>query len=261
MYFFNGIHAFAIPLRRCQKRRSDNPMPQRNQVKEGIASGSRVRGIHLTFAQPAVIESLALVGLQFIYIDGEHGCFDWRDIEAACITAERHGITPIARVPDRTAATITGFLDRGIQGLVVPHVDSLADAQEVIDAAYFAPLGNRSFGGGRPKFVLGIDDMPAHLAACNAALSLCIMIESQGGLDAAGDMAALPGVDYLSFGLNDLAQSLGHAGQPKQPAVQAAVAEATKRIRAAGKPVREDFMNFAWINEVLVTGARQLLGD
>jgi 4-hydroxy-2-oxoheptanedioate aldolase len=85
------------------------------------------------------------------------------------------------------------------------------------------------------------------------------MIESRQGLEAAGEIAALPGVDYLSFGMMDLSQSLGFAGQPDHPEVTAAVAEAAGRIRAAGKPVREDFMNFAWINEVLVVGARQLL--
>jgi 4-hydroxy-2-oxoheptanedioate aldolase len=234
-------------------------MQQRNLVKQAAAAGQRIRGVHLTFAQPTIIEALAQVDLQFVYLDGEHGCFTGHDLEAHCIAADLHGITPIARVPDRTAATITSFLDRGVLGIVTPHVDGVGDAEEVIDAAYFAPLGNRSFGGGRPKFVLGIDDKPAHLAACNDTVSVCIMIESRAGLDAAGDIAALPGIDYLSFGLMDLSQSLGFPGRPDHPEVKAAVAEASERIRAAGKPVREDFMTYAWINEVLVAGARRLL--
>ena len=61
-----------------------------NAVKDAAASGNTIRGIHLTFAAPAVIEVLAAAELQFIYIDGEHGRFDWRDIEEACIAAERH---------------------------------------------------------------------------------------------------------------------------------------------------------------------------
>ena len=61
-----------------------------NKVKEAAASGERVRGVHLTFAAPSLIEVLA-AHVDFVYIDGEHGCFDWRDIEAACITAERTG--------------------------------------------------------------------------------------------------------------------------------------------------------------------------
>jgi 4-hydroxy-2-oxoheptanedioate aldolase len=233
---------------------------QRNAVKDAAASGTRVRGVHLTFAAPAVIEVLANVDLQFVYLDGEHGCFDWRDVEAACVAAERHGLTPIARVPDISSATITRFLDRGVRGIVAPHIESVDAARRVIDSAYFAPLGNRSFGGGRPEYGQRIADRPAYMRDCNDRVSLCLMIEGRGGLSAAGDLAALPGIDYLSFGMLDLAQSLGHPGDPAHAEVKSAVADASKRINAAGKRVREEFMSYAWINDVLVAGAKQLLG-
>ena len=234
-------------------------MSARNYVKEAAASGQGIRGVHLTFAAPSVIEVLAAADLQFVYIDGEHGCFDWRDIEAACITSERHDLTPIARLPDMSSATITRFLDRGVRGLVLPHVESVDDARGAIDAAYFAPVGSRSFGAGRPEYGQRIDDRPAYMQACNAALSLCMMIESQRGLDVAHEVAALPGVDYLSFGMLDLAQSLGHPGNSAHPEVKAAVGACIDRIHRAGKRVREDFMNYVWINDVLIAGARQLL--
>jgi 2-keto-3-deoxy-L-rhamnonate aldolase RhmA len=234
-------------------------MSVKNHVKDAAASGQRIRGVHLTFAAPSVIEVLAAANLQFIYIDGEHGCFDWRDIEAACITSERHDLTPIARLPDMSSATITRFLDRGVRGLVLPHVESVADARAAIDAAYFAPIGSRSFGAGRPEYGQRIDDRPAYMHACNGALSLCMMIESQRGLDVAHEVAALAGVDYLSFGMLDLAQSLGYPGNSAHPEVKAAVGACIDRIHRAGKPVREDFMNYVWINDVLITGARQLL--
>jgi 2-keto-3-deoxy-L-rhamnonate aldolase RhmA len=237
---------------------SQEAVVARNRVKESAANGERVRGVHLTFAAPAVIEVLAAVDIHFVYLDGEHGSFDSRDIETACLAAERHGLTPIARVPDRSSATLTRFLDRGIKGIVAPHVENVSEARAVVDAIYFAPLGNRSFGGGRPEYGLRIGSRPAYMEACNASVALCLMIESQAGIDAAGDLAAIPGVDYLSFGLLDLAQSLGHPGNPEDPAVKAAVADASARIRAAGKRVREDFMQFVWINDLLVAGARQL---
>lgn len=230
-----------------------------NAVKAASASGQTVRGIHLTFAAPQIIEILAPARLDFVYIDGEHGTFDWRDIEVSCVTAERHGMTPIARVPDRSAGTITRFLDRGVLGIVAPHVESVEDAREAIDATYFAPRGNRSFGGGRP-FFLAIDDKPAHIVERNKTISLCLMIESRAGLEAAHTLAALDGVDYLSFGMMDLAQSLGHSGNPGHPDVKRAVADASARVRAAGKRIREDFMSFAWVSEILVTGAREILG-
>ena len=234
-------------------------MNARNYVKEAAASGAPIRGIHLTFAAPAVIEVLAAADLQFVYIDGEHGCFDWRDIETMCITCERHDLTPIARIPDLASATITRFLDRGVRGLVLPHVESIDDAGRAIDAAYFAPLGSRSFGAGRPEYGQRIADRSAYMKACNAALSVCTMIESQAGLDAAHEIAALPGVDYVSFGMLDLAQSLGHPGNPAHPDVASAVAACVERIHRTGRRVREDFINFAWINDVLIAGARELL--
>ncbi len=230
----------------------------RNSVKRGAVGGS-VRGFHLTFAAPTLIEVLASLPVDFVYIDGEHGTFTVHDVEACCIAAERHGITPIARIPDRSAATISLFLDRGVMGLAVPHVDSVADAEQVLAAAYYGPAGSRSFGAGRPEYGIGIDDKPTYFARVNAETSVCIMVESVGALEAAGEIAALPGVDYMSFGLNDLAQALGHPGEPAHPEVTAAVRDATERIRAAGKPVREDFMRFAWINDIVVAGARRLL--
>ena len=229
-----------------------------NIVKRAAASRETIRGIHLTFPAPTAIEVLSSLNLDFVYLDGEHGSFETRDLEAACLAAERYGIVPIARVPDRTAATITRFLDRGVRGIIVPHVESADEAREALDAVYFGPLGNRSFGGGRPFFT-EIDNLPGHLAACNENVSVGIMIESGKGLDAVHEIAALRGVDYISFGLNDLAQSLGHPGEPGHPTVKSAVEKAAGLIRSAGKPVREDFMNLAWINQVLLTGARQLL--
>jgi 4-hydroxy-2-oxoheptanedioate aldolase len=235
-------------------------MNVRNAVKEAAAARAPIRGIHLTFAAPAVIEVLAYAGLDFVYIDGEHGCFDWRDVETACIAAERFNLTPIARVPDISTGTITRFVDRGVRGIVAPHIETLAEARQVIEASYFAPLGNRSFGAGRPEYGLRMATKAEYTQASNAALSVCLMIESKAGVDIAGELAAMPGVDYLSFGMLDLASSLGHPGNSDHPDVKAAAADGAARIRAAGKPVREDFMKFAWINDVLMAGARQLLG-
>lgn len=235
-------------------------MTTANSIKRAIAEGRKIRGFHLTFPAPGVIELMAIVGVDYIYLDGEHGAFDARDLEIACITAERHGLTIIGRVPDPSPSTIIRFLDRGVKGIVVPHVDSVDDAKAVIDATFYGPLGNRSFGGNRSGYGPGIADVPAHMAQTNDDVCLSIMIETRGALAAAGEIAALPGVDYMSYGMMDLAQSLGHPGNPAHPDVAAAVAGASARIRAAGKPVREDFITVGWVNDILVRGARATFG-
>ena len=110
-----------------------------------------------------MIEVLAAGALEFVYIDGEHGRFDWRDVETACITAERHGLTPIARIPDTSSATITRFLDRGVRGIVVPHVESVEDARHV-DGCRVLRADRRSLVRRRPSRVLENGaDRPAYM--------------------------------------------------------------------------------------------------
>jgi 4-hydroxy-2-oxoheptanedioate aldolase len=232
-----------------------------NAIKRAIADGRSIRGFHQTFPAPAIIELMVIAGMDYVYLDGEHGAFDNRDLEHACVAAERHGVTAIARVPDPSPATICRFLDRGVQGIVVPHVESVHDARAVIDAAYFAPLGNRSFGAGRPLFQAGIRDMDGHFTRANDEICVSIMIETRAAFEAAGEIAALPGIDYMSFGLMDFAQSLGHPGNPGHPEVTAAVADASERIRRAGKPVREDFIIAGWINDIIIKGAQTVFGE
>jgi 2-keto-3-deoxy-L-rhamnonate aldolase RhmA len=231
-----------------------------NAVKKAAATGDIIRGVHMTFAAPTVIEILAHAKLDFIYLDGEHGAFTPHTIEACTIAAERHGMTVIGRVPDIAPATITNFLDRGVLGIVAPHVHGIEDARRLVDATYYAPLGSRSFGGGRPHYGVGLGDKRTHLAEVNAQVSICVMIECRGALEQAGEIAALSGIDYMSFGLNDLAQDLGFPGKPDHPEVKAAVERASAAIRAAGSRVREDFMNFAWINAVILKGTQALIG-
>lgn len=232
-------------------------MLNRNNVKSAIAEGRRINGVHFTYPALPAMEIMAMRGIDYIYIDGEHGVFGMGDVEAACIAAERHGATPVARVPDGSVSSITQFLDRGVRGIIVPHVETVEQARSAVAATYFAPLGERSFGGGRPYAHIGCTDMPDLLSQANQGVSLSLMIESAEGLKNIAQIAALPGVDYLSFGMMDLCQSLGHPGNPKHPAVVAAVEEASALCRAAGKPIREDFITFAWINDVIVEGARR----
>jgi 4-hydroxy-2-oxoheptanedioate aldolase len=129
-----------------------------------------------------------------------------------------------------------------------------------VEATYFAPIGGRSFGAGRPEYALGVGDLPAFIQACNARTSLSLMIESEAALEVAGELARVAGVDYLSFGLMDLAQSLGHPGDPAHPHVESRVAEASEKIRSAGKGLREDFMAFCWVRDLVMAGAHARLG-
>lgn len=234
-------------------------MPADNVIKRARSSGATIRGVHLTFPAPQVVEILGRIGMDFVYFDGEHGSFNRDNLEACCAMADKAGLTPIARVPENSSAAITQFLDAGVRGIIVPHVESVAAARAALEATYFAPLGQRSFGAGRPEHGVEVGDLAAFIKGLNAGVSLSLMIESQAGLDVAADLAALEGIDYLSFGMMDLAQSLGHTGEPNHPAVQSAVTAAAAEIRDAGNAVREDFIQFAWLRDVIVAGVNASL--
>lgn len=233
-----------------------------NPIKRAIREGGKVRGFHLTFPCPALIELLLGQGLDFIYFDGEHGPFAPREIEECCRAAEWAGLTPIARVPDISEGTINLFLDRGIRGIVGPHIASRKEAEALVRACYFAPLGERSWGESRgERYGIDIGDTTACMAALNANISVGVMIEDIRALDALDDILTVEGIDYINLGLNDMAQSLGHPGKPTHPDVRAAHEEVARRVHAAGKLMREDFMIFAWARDVIHAGLRATITD
>ncbi|GHU31599.1 hypothetical protein AGMMS50256_20340 [Betaproteobacteria bacterium] len=108
-----------------------------NKLKKAIACRACIKGVHFTYSVPPVLEIVSNLGIDFIYIDGEHGLFDLHEVESLCILAECYGMTPIARVRANTSDVITQYLDCGVKGIVVPHVDNTADARRAVDACFY----------------------------------------------------------------------------------------------------------------------------
>src|SRR6202011_1136167 len=124
-------------------------MQQSNRVKAAMRAGRKAYGYNLSFPSPWVIDILGKLDFDYVFIDGEHGPFGLDQLEDLCRTAERHNVTPIARVPDIGSSTILRYLDRGIMGILGPHIVTEADARQLVRACYFGPIGERSFGANR----------------------------------------------------------------------------------------------------------------
>jgi len=166
----------------------------------------------------------------------------------------------VARIPDIGTGTITQFLDRGIRGIIGPHIETKADAQQLVDAALFGPAGHRSFGGARgTNYQNDIKDMPAFLAACNDSILIGAMLESQRGIDNLDEILSVPGIDYLMFGPADFAQDLGYPGEPSHPEVRKVMDAAIARIHAAGRLMREDIMVMANAKNLLLDAVRHFM--
>jgi 2-keto-3-deoxy-L-rhamnonate aldolase RhmA len=190
-------------------------MKQPNRVKAAMRAGRKAYGYNLSFPSPWVIDILGKLDFDFVFIDGEHGPFGLDQLEDLCRTAERHNVTPIARVPDIGSSTILRYLDRGIMGILGPHIATEADARQLARACYFGPLGERSFGANRgTDYNAGIADKAAYYREANEQTLVCALLEDVAVLDNLDAILSVQGIDLYSIGPNDFAQSLGYPGQP-----------------------------------------------
>jgi 2-keto-3-deoxy-L-rhamnonate aldolase RhmA len=195
-----------------------------------------------------------------VAVDGEHGPFGLEQLEDLCRTAERYNLTPIARVPDIGSSTILRFLDRGIMGVVGPHIASEADARQLVRACYFGPVGERSFGANRgTDYNAGIADKAAYYRESNAEMLVCALLEDAAVIDNLDAILAVPGIDLYSIGPNDFSQSLGYPGEPDHPEVVRTMQEIADRIHRAGRRMQADAMQGSWVSDMLLDAGSRIL--
>ena len=230
-----------------------------NKLKQAIANKTKAYGMVLNWPSPQIIEIVGTLGFDFVQIDGEHGAFDLCDVEEACRAAELVGITLIARVPNIESSTINQFLDRGVQGIVGPHISSKADAEQLVRASMFGPMGERSFGGGRGvHFGLRKENRPQYYADANSQMIVGAMLEDKSSMDDLDGIMSVPGIDFFYIGMNDFAQGHGYPGATDAPVVLAARAEAFRRVHEAGRLMREDFMVEIHAIEMVTAGVKKV---
>lgn len=207
-----------------------------NPVAERLRAGRPVLGLGIQQLRSCAAVGLAArCGFDFLFVDLEHGPLTTAmaaDLAAAGLAA---GMPSIVRVPGKGSADIARLLDGGAQGIVVPHVDTAEEARAVAGACKYPPLGRRSFFGLQPQF--GYRRMPVHtaMAEANPQILSVVMLESPEAIAQAPAIAAVPGVDILMIGCNDLSMELGVAGQIDHADMRAARAAVVAACRAHGK--------------------------
>jgi len=229
-----------------------------NKVKAKIGTGEKAFGCAFSFPCLQIVEMVGLLGFDFIWMDGEHGTFTLKDIEEMCMMADRMGMTPLARVPNTHPSTILRFLDRGVMGILGPHIITKADVEALVSACKFAPQGTRSFAGQRvTDYRIPEDmDLPTLMKEANEQVMVSALIEDAQALENLPAILSVEGLDVLSFGPNDLAQSMGFVGQPDHPKVQEAMAKVTAQVHAAGKKMTSDIIVVVHIAELFLEAVR-----
>jgi len=203
-----------------------------NTTKAKMAAGQVAFGGIVSGFSPETVEVLGLIGFDFVFLDCEHGPMSLDQVEQMVRAAEVVGITPIARIPDHADATLLRYLDRGVQGVIVPHVNTLEQAESIAAAARYYPEGHRGAASGRAhdyNVSQGRQETMRWLNAETLVIPMCEETEAVANL---ADILTVPGIDVVHCAASDLGQSMGNAPAAE---VRRVMIDVVGQVRAAGK--------------------------
>ena len=207
-----------------------------NLMKQKMAAGGLAVGMIIRLMRGVEIAAIAKsAGFDCIYIDLEHCSFSLETVSQICMTATALGITPLVRVPSLDPAGIGRTLEAGAQGVIVPHLETRVEAEALVQAAKFPPMGNRSLLGPNPHTLFRVGPAAETMQAMNDATLVVGMIESVQAVENADEIAAVAGLDMLLVGTNDLCNSLGLPGQLDHPSVLQAYEKVAAACQKHGK--------------------------
>lgn len=205
-----------------------------NTFKRALAAGETQIGLFLGLANSYSAEIVGGTGFDWLLIDGEHGPNDLQSIIGQLQALAPYPVRPVVRTVDHDVARIKQLLDGGAQTLMVPMVETAADAEKLVRAMRYPPHGIRGVGTAMARAARwnGVADYFAH---ADQEMCLIVQIESTTGLAGLAEVLKVEGVDAVFIGPSDLAASMGYLGQPNHPEVKATVEAALRQIAAAGK--------------------------
>src|SRR5262245_23732808 len=195
-----------------------------NPAKQHLQQGQLALGIGLRAVRGVEVARLMkTAGYDFLFIDLEHGATSVETAFQISVGALDAGIAPLIRVPHGELALGTRCLDGGGLGVVIPHVDTPEEARAMVDAFRFQPIGHRSIAGGYPQFGFAAAPVKDVVTGLNDATLVVAMIETPRAVENAEKIAAVPGIDVLLMGTNDLCLELGIPGQLDHEKVVSAI--------------------------------------
>lgn len=193
----------------------------REPFVERLRSESNLIGGWCSFSSYASAEVMTHLGLDFLLLDLQHSEITQSDFPALLGAFANSPVSPIVRAPQNDYHIINWLFDQGVDAVLVPMVNSVDDARRAVDASKFPPTGRRSFGPYRAaRYSFAATE---YMADPDRRATLIIQVESQSGVEQIDEMLAVPGVDAVFVGPNDLAFSMLKAGESiSGPAASAA---------------------------------------
>ena len=179
-----------------------------NHVRAKLRRGEASIGTWLTLANTTAAHLMAQVGFDWLTVELEHapGSFE---TAANCYPIIAGGnAAPLVRVPFNTTENIKRVLDTGAWGVIVPMVNSRTEAEAVVEAARYSPIGKRSIGGQMHAAMFGCDTATYYKKA-NEEILVILMMEHVDAIERADEIMSVPGIDGVFIGPNDLTNSMG----------------------------------------------------
>ena len=206
-----------------------------NGFKVALAQGSVQIGLWLALANAYSAEICSGAGYDWLLIDGEHAPNDIASVLAQLQALKGSGSHAVVRPPMAEPWLLKQILDLGVQSLLIPMIESGAQARATVKAVRYPPQGIRGIGAALAR-ASAFNGIPDYLQTANDEICLLLQIESQVGLMALDEISTTDGVDGVFIGPADLAADMGFIGQPGAAAVRDAVDSALRRVRSHGRP-------------------------
>ncbi len=204
-----------------------------NTFKAAIAAGQQQIGLWSSLCSNIATEIIAGSGFDWIVLDTEHAPNEVPGLLSQLQAMATSTTEPVVRVAWNDAVAIKRILDIGARTLLIPFVQNAEEARAAVAATRYPPQGIRGVSVGPRANRYGRVAGYHHVA--HESICVIVQIETRSACAEIEAIAAVEGVDGIFIGPSDLAADMGHLANPKHPEVQAAIADACARIRAAGK--------------------------
>ena len=189
-------------------------MSKRASFLQRVRKRETLIGPWMSIPHPMAAEMLAQTGADFILIDGEHAPIAPQTLPLLLPATERHDLPAIYRVAWNRIDLIKAALDGGVDGLMVPMINSKSEAEQAIAAAKYPPMGKRGMGAWRASNYFTDDG--AYVQRANRDLLMVLQIETREAVGDIEAIAGVPGIDALFIGPADLSRSYGLASSAPQ---------------------------------------------
>jgi 2-keto-3-deoxy-L-rhamnonate aldolase RhmA len=205
------------------------------ELKRRLRAGETAFGAWLSIADPAVAEIMAGAGFDYVLIDTEHAPWSLESLQTTMLAFRGMPTVPIVRVPWNDPVHVKQALDRGADGVLAPMGRNVAEAEALVAAAKYPPDGIRGFGPRRASDYGRAAE--AYVGSANQSIIVIPQIEDVAAAEAIEDILAVPGIDALCIGPNDLSGSAGVLRQHDHPVVRRAIDQVLSAASARGVAV------------------------